>query len=398
MKMKRGLVFLFIFLIVMFVSFSSALLVTPGKKEYNFVPNLEDKITYYVTSVKSQNQEYKIYTDENAYLSEYIEISKDKIIGSDKFEVYLKLPSEIEKPGEHRIPVIVEEKIDEETAETGIKTSITLKAIIEISVPYPGEYLEISLTSVDANIGEPVNFEIYMINKGKEPLNLIPYIEIYPRESNEKIKTLNFEDRFLKSQQDMRLKKVLNTEDFNAGKYRALAIVEYGKGKTAKSQSDFKLGELFINIVSYTRQIIIGGLRKFDIEIESGWNDRIDGAYAEVSILDKSNKNNLAFFKTSSTSLFPWENKTISGYFETDNFLEGFYDANITLIYYGGERGKSSSELVEVEFIKNFPKIILIISIILVCLILIISAVILIIKKNLISKFRRNIKNEKKNK
>jgi len=47
----------------------------------------------------------------------------------------------------------------------------------------------------------------------------------------------------------------------------------------------------------------------FDIEIESGWNNKIDGAYAEVFISNSSV--DLFSFKTSSTSLEPWEKKQL---------------------------------------------------------------------------------------
>jgi len=129
----------------------------------------------------------------------------------------------------------------------------------------------------------------------------------------------------------------------------------------AKSESIFNIGELIIHLVNYTKQVEIGGINSFDIEIESGWNNKIDGAYAEVFISNSSV--DLFSFKTSSTSLEPWEKKTITGFFDTSNFTKGFYDANITFIYYGKDVGKSSSELVKIEFVKgenNFQMILLI--------------------------------------
>jgi len=262
----------------------------------------------------------------------------------------ISLPQFIEKPGKHRILIGVKEKIsdkEEEVSTAMIRTSVTIQAVIDIYVPYPGKYLEISLSSHNVNIGEPVNFKLEILSQGKEDVTVTPKIDIIS--DNKTIETLYFFEREIKSQEGINLKKMLDTTEYNPGVYSALAIVDYGK--LAKSESIFNLGELIINLVNYTKQITIGGINSFDIEVESGWNNKIDGAYAEVFI--SNSLGDLLSFKTSPTSLEPWEKKTITGFFDTSNFTKGFYDANITFIYYGKDVGKSSSELVKIEFIEG---------------------------------------------
>jgi len=270
------------------------------------------------------------------------------------------LPLFIEKPGKHRILIGVKERIseeEEEVATTMIRTSVIIQAVIDIHVPYPGKYLEILLSSPNVNLGEPVDFKLEILSQGEEDVNVSPKIDILS--DDETIETLYFFNREIKSQERIELKKTLDTRGYNPGVYRALAIVDYGR--LAKSESRFNIGELIIHLVNYTKQVEIGGINSFDIEIESGWNNKIDGAYAEVFISNSSV--DLFSFKTSSTSLEPWEKKTITGFFDTSNFTKGFYDANITFIYYGKDVGKSSSELVKIEFVKgenNFQMILLI--------------------------------------
>jgi hypothetical protein len=404
LKEKRSGIYLLSFIYFVFLLGNlSALGISPAIEEYNFEPGLKGSINFIITDTK-YGKEYSIYPEGD--LSEYFHIDKEKIKRDDKINVKFELPYAIDRPGKHRVKIVVEEKRDEEIVGTGIGTTITLFAAIDIFVPYPGKYVEVLLTSPDVNVGELLTFNLDIINKGKEKVNITPIIEVYSQKNDEKLEVLNFKNRILESQKRIELKKIMNTTNFNPGKYKAIAVVEYGENKIAKSENEFRLGELIIYITDYTKKIILGGLKKFDIFIESGWNNEIEGVYADVLILDKSNKKLLEEFKTSSTNLIPWEEKVISGFFETSNFSEGFYDANISLIYYGGEVGKSSSEIVEIEFVKPSSKILLIISIISGGLFLLVIIFILIkkgfIKRDSINKIKKFlkefIKNEKEKK
>lgn len=354
MNKKRGNSFLRIFfafaIIIILVDISSALGIAPGKLEFNFQPGLEKTIHYEVFGADSET-EFELYIEGD--LAEYIKLDKEKLIGRGTFTAVLKLPGYIEKPGKHRILIGAKEKFDEEALETMIGTAVDIRGVIDIHVPYPGKYLEMVLGSHNVNIGEPVQFELKITSKGEEDVDITPKIEIASEE--EIIETLYFANRILKSQEEIKLKKILDTTNYNPGNYNATAIVDYGK--IAIAESKFKIGDLVINVINYTQQISIGGLQKFNIEIESGWNDNIDGAYAEVFILNSSNT--ILSFKTSSTSLTPWEKKNISGFFDSTDFTKGFYDANITIKYYGKDIGKISSKLVKVEFIEK-PKQLLI--------------------------------------
>lgn len=375
----------FLFIIIIFlIQFISALGVIPAIVEEDFTPNLEKTILY---KVSDTSKEIKIYAQGD--LAEYVSFDKEKLDGRGEFIATLKLPAEIKKPGKHRIFVVVEEIIekDEEVAGSVIGTSVVIKGVIDINVPYSGKYLEIFLNSQDVNAGEPVEFELDIISWGKEDVNVAPKIEIFSMPEQKYIETLYLKNREIKSRETISLKKTLDTSDYASGNYKAKAAVDYSDG-IAEAESNFRIGELTIDILSHTKQIIIGGFQPFDIEIESRWNNKIDGAFAEVLVLNNSEV--LADFKTSSTSLNPWERKNITGFFDTTNFKEGIYNANITLTYYGKEVGKSSGKIVAVEFIKKGGDNLLIAVWILV--VLIIAAIIYILFGKYINK------NAKKNK
>jgi len=382
MDKKKGKIFFKIFftftIIIILIDISSALGIRPGKIEFNFQPNFERTITYTVFGADSE-MSTELYVEGD--LAEYVKLDKEILVGGGSFIATLKLPEYIEKPGKHRILIGAKEKPDEELIGTTIGTAVDIRGVIDIYIPYPGKYLEIvKFQSHNVNVGEPVNFELNIINSGKETVNITPKIEIISQEKT--IETLYLKERVLKSQEKINLYKVLDTTDYNPGRYNSIAIIDYGK--IAKAESKFRIGELIINITNYTKQIIIGGLQSFNIEIESGWNENIDGAYAEVSILNGSTT--LLSFKTSSTSLTPWENKTITGFFDTEGFTEGIYDANITVSYYGKDVGKSSSKLVKIEFIKETEQLLIWL---IIGGIILLGVIVLLIKKYLLKNVKK---------
>lgn len=375
----RGKFFLlFVFLIFLLLGRTVfALSVTPARVSGNFVPGFEKTISYSI-SEQDASQDLNIYIEGD--LKDYIQLDKNKLKGGGTFSVTIKLPQNISKPGHHKTYVVVEEAVkDDEVLDSPVGTSITLKSLIDIFVPYPGKYIEVSLDSGDVNVGEPVNFKLGITSFGKEDVNMTPRIEIFKDNSDIPIDVLSFRNRELKSMGHVKLGKPLNTFNYTSGNYNAVAIVDYGTA-VAKDESKFRVGELVIKVINYTHNIVIDGLKPFYLNIESGWNDKIDGAYGEVVI--SKDENNSISFKTSSTSLMPWENKKISGFFDTSDFKEGTYPANITIFYYGNSVGKSSSKVVDIKFIKKQNKIYLLIAILIVLAILIIFSIKIFHKKD----------------
>ncbi|MFH1787746.1 MAG: hypothetical protein ABH811_03075 [archaeon] len=371
-KLKRYLLIFFSIFIFLFLTETCySLGATPARVDINFYPGAEKTIVY---NVLEDNNEKELEIIVDGDLAEYVKLDKKTLVGSDSFKAVLKLPEYIEKPGEHKIFVWIKEKIDEELV-GDVGTSVNVGVLIVVDVPLPGRYVELELESDNVNVGEPVNFALKVISKGTEIINITPQIEIVSQNNlNDPIETLYFQERELKSQDVLKLKKSLDTTGYNPGKYKATALVEYGK--LAKAEADFRIGDLIIYMINHTNEIVIEKIKPFDVEIESGWNNQIDGAYAHILIFNNSKV--LADFKTSSTSLTPWERKTITGFFDTSNFTKGIYDANITLIYYGKERGESVSELVKVEFVEKTNEIIIVL--IIVGIVILLAAIFFVIR------------------
>ena len=333
---KRVIVFVFCFIFVFLLSnfVHAGLGITPGKREYEFAPNMGQEISYRV-SADEPDGKIEIYVI--GELAQYATLDKKEITGSGSFKMKLKLPSVLEKAGKNQLFVGAREKIDGEISAIG--TAVAVQAVVNVYVPYPGRYAELTLSGNNANIGEDINFKLSMINRGREELNIIPKIEIYEKE--EKKETLFFQPRQLVSGESIELKKSLITRKYNAGEYKAIAIIE--QGDAFKAETKFKIGDLFVKINNYTNKIFIDGLQKFNIEIENGWNNKIENVYAVVGV------GRFREFKTTPESLEQFGKSVTFGYIDTNNITKGVYSGNITLFY----SNKSSSENISIEFVNK---------------------------------------------
>jgi len=304
------------------LQFAFSLGIGPGKQVVDFKPGLELEYSFkvYADSI----QEIELYSA--GEFADLVEFDKKELIGSGEFKVKIKLPNEIEKPGEHIILIGARERTSKQIATVG--TSVAVQAPIVVKVPYPGKYAEISFSAQNANFGEPINFEVRVASMGKEPISATTSIEIYSGE--EKIKTLELGTKIIENQKEDVFKIILDTNEYKSGNYNAIAIVDYQAG-TAKQEQSFKIGQLFVNVTNYTNEIIKQGIKPFEIHIESLWNDPIENVYGEVNVLE--NNISVADFLTPSVELGAWEKKTLLGYLDTEKLNLKKYDLEIKINY-----------------------------------------------------------------
>lgn len=186
-------------------------------------------------------------------------------------------------------------------------------------------------------------------------------------------KTKTFQDSF-------------NIQDLDSGVYTAVAVVDYGK--EIKQEKEFKIGTLEIKIISYTKNFQQGKINKFDIGIESFWNEEIKDVYASVSVTNEGII--LDQLKTPEIDLKPWASENLTGFVDFQETPTGKYKAGIYVHY----SNKSEYKLVYV-YVKDLadkPLNYLLIGAIIVGLILIIIILYLII---VIMKLKNNKKSKK---
>lgn len=353
MRIKRGLVFLFVILFLLNVSFISAIRISPARTTIGFQPGLEKQIGYFVSSGLDRYLEVYARGD----LAEYINFSEDKIFREGSFTVNIKLPEKFDVPGLKTTFIGVRELVDKELLRKGgVGTAVTVESRISLFVPYPGKYVESHLKAYNVNINEPIEFQLEMIGRGDENVLAKPRIEIYS-ETGDLVDVLEFMERELSSQEKIALKKEWDTTGQSAGRYSAVSVIEYGGGSPSEDKQDFRIGELTLELVNYTKEVIIRGMVGYELVIGSGWNDKIDGAYAEVKLFNNTSPyGSITSFKTTPTDLEPWGERSILGYFNSSLFVPGTYEADVTLYYYGRDVGKTRRETINVKFSNKTEK------------------------------------------
>lgn len=386
--MKRVMILLLV--CILFINSVNAVAISPAKVDGRFEPGLETELAFSVQTKLDRELELYIEGD----LAEYMELDKQKLYKSGSFKVMVNLPEEIDPPGPTRTIVGAREIVNFDKEIRGaIATATEIQASIYIFIPYPGKYVESGVKAHDVNLGEPVTFDLDITSRGKEPVIINPRIEIYS-ETNELMDSLIFQQRELNKDQGVELTKTLDTTGYNSGNYIAKSIVDYD-GKFSEHNTSFRIGELSIDVINYTKRIEINGIKPFRLTLESGWNDIIEGAYADVRISNDTNQ--IASFTTTPTSLEPWQTKLIKGYFNSSEATNGTYNVFMSVYYFGAGKNKTAVASGKVEFIypeKGFTFDYSFVLSILFGIILFILLVIWIFKKIFLVKIK-NVKRKK---
>lgn len=319
--MKRiGFVLMLVFLAGNALAISG---VSPGSYEVDFEPNLEKEFVF--DFVIEGGKWVDVYSEGD--LADLVELSETKIIGRQKVVASLKLLAKIDKPGVNQIRIVAGE----------------VGGLIKINVPYPDEFVELELSAPDVNVGEVVEIKLDVFNRGKL-IDVEPRIEIYKAEGElgEIINSISLDETQVFMEQSFDLQ--LDTTNYSAGDYFAVAIVEYGEN-VASDKNSFRIGEKRVEVLNYTGELKENKVGKFEINVGSFWNEDIKNIYAEVRVVGSDYS-----FMIPSTKLEAWGEKRLLGFFDTKEVYG--YDKEIEIIlHYDGE---SSRKVVPFKILERF--------------------------------------------
>ncbi|MFH1238237.1 MAG: hypothetical protein V1491_02255 [archaeon] len=359
--MKKRFVFLFVFLFVGCGGVYALSGVSPASYEIDFKPNLKQDFIFNFAFDEGVKAEIYVSGD----LKDYVKLDKEVITGGERVTASLDFPLEIEKPGTHRIRVGARQL---SSGEAGISIVSDVGGIIKVKVPYPGKYAELDLKTTNANAGESVNLELIVYSMGKEDIYARPVFQISNSEGE--IEQIDLGEQFIASTKNVKFSETLSTLTYMPGDYNVTAVVEYGGEKPTIATAVFRLGELRVEVYNWTKVFERDKINRFEIKVESFWNDPIENLYASVEILDHNIQ-----FSTPSMSLGPWKKGLLTGFFDTGDIKEEKFKANITLSY----DGKIMSKIVDLEFKKEINVVLYVVLSSLILIIIV--AVILILRK-----------------
>jgi hypothetical protein len=298
--------------------------------------------TFYIINNEGKDMSVVVYAQgDNA---EYLTLS-DSIINvksneqTKAFTVTVNAPN-LNKPGKHEIQLIAMEMPKEGSTQNTVATRQAVLSKINLVVPYPGKFIEAELVTPDKNAEEFV-FAVKVKNLGNEIINEAhARIEIYSP-TNDLIASIQTDKKSIKSK-EMREIVARYQNQLNVGKYYAKAIVSYD-GEELILEKTFEIGDLMVEVDNiYVSSFKLGDIAKFDIIIESKWNELITDLFADIEIKDKYGKVQTKF-KTREIDVKPHSKEFLDAYWDTKDVTIGRYQAKISLHFLGNNIDKTIS-------------------------------------------------------
>ncbi len=403
MKMNRlNLGFIFIALSILFITINSEGALAAGimgdvKDFVFFSPGLTKTYTYTVISNtdKVMDHEIELMGDLAPYFTVSKHVLKDLAPGgADSFTSTMTLPQELE-PGEHRGYVCALETQTRGAGGTGgasIGTRVRICALVVVFSAYPGKFIDFELLVGDANKGEKIPIVLVVTNYGTDPVTVDGEIEILFNDvkagEESRVVTLKTNSEYLKTAEQKTLTATLDTKDMNIGGYTAVATVYYDGNHTTKER-DFRIGDVYIDILNFTDKALKNQLNTLNIYAKSNWNQKINEVYSNVIISDSEGRP-VANLNSPPISMEPWENNTMQVFWDTTNLTGETYNIYVTVNY----ENKNTTKVGQIRLVEGAVKISML-TILLVALILVVILLIILII-TLLKKMTEKGKGEKR--
>jgi hypothetical protein len=344
----------------------------------DFQSGLKRTFSYFIVANAPTVMDYEVIAEGD--LAQYFTFSsnifKDVWPGQTRrFTATLNLPEEKPSPGLHETHVCVTES--QSRGGGGIVVRTRACSIINVRVLYSEKYLKIGEFNVpNIDVGDILNINIGVKSWTESDIDTIKAgIDIFgPSEKgfDRKIATLTTDEKPLASNEEAILHASLDTKNLESGEYKAFATVYYD-GNEANASTNFRVGILAVKVINYTNKFIRNKVNRFNVDIESRWNSRIEEVYADVKIENET-------LRTPSIILKPWETATLQTYWDTTNRKAQEYEGKLILHF----AGNSTEQDIKVKVLVNpeeIRKLLINVAVTILIVVLIISVVIMALKK-----------------
>ncbi|MEW6063216.1 MAG: hypothetical protein AB1571_02505 [Nanoarchaeota archaeon] len=330
-KNKLMIYFVFLFFLIFNVN---AIGISPSRIIINFEPNLEETIPFTVYNNAEFNVNIKIYV--KGELNSSVTINQNSLVipakGTNTFTATIRLPSRLDKPGIYDTRIgVVESTGGEQGAGTFVGAITGVESQLFVQVPYPGKYASLDLEIPDVVLNQPINFKAIIQNLGEDDINTA-YVGIDIFDPNNNKVTIVQTDRVgIKTKESATLYAYWIPTNINIGTYKAIATLHYD-GLTTNIEKQFKIGDLTLKLINFDATYITENkIIKFDVGLQSLWNEKIDNIFGKITI--KKDSNVIGNINTETISIDPWAGKTITTYYPIGNYADGIYNAEIEIKY-----------------------------------------------------------------
>lgn len=313
------------------LSISAGVSVSPGRIKLSFVPNaIYEGTANFGTGGRTNHLAISSHSKDFEIIIDKEELFCDREPCVVNYKVVM--PASFDKPGLHGGTITAREVFDEDHGGF-IKVVVSMDMGIVIEVPYPGKYLEFkSFKATNKEAGEEIPFFATLVSKGDEIINSAKgIIRVYDR-NNKAIGSIGTNTRTnIEPGEEVKLYGTWDSGDYEKGRYYAQIIVNYD-GLETNETTNFKLGGLDVELMNYTREVIIGGIKPFYLFVESIWSEAIPNLKARVSVLVNESYE-VTSFETLTQNLPAWKTASLQGYLDTNPLNLGNYSINITFFF-----------------------------------------------------------------
>jgi len=347
--MKRGMM-IFFFVIILSVMVSGVG-ISPDMVHLKFEPLAKGEISIRVLNTDDVAGHFSVGLTGD--IAKYFEVDEDakyiKAKGLEEFLISYEFPYKIGTPG-NNIVIIDVRKVN--PGGGGIAALVSVVSMIIVDVPYPGKYLDYKVACSNVNLGDNINVILDLENKGKDDIfNVKSYFDFSSYSDNE-INYLfdkHIESFSLPVGKGERKTLIFNSSKLGPGGFYMDSYIIYDGIKSINKSLYFNIGHEHIEILDYTKEIKVGDIRKFVVELESQWNSPIDNVYIDLH-LERDGVAETESALSQSEHFEPWEKKKIPIFIDASNLNTGHYNAVINVNY--GD--KKTESVVDVNITSGF--------------------------------------------
>ncbi len=316
--------------------FASAIGVAPGHVDINYKEGAEESVT--IKIINREGAPVRVTLGAMGELESGIKFPEPSfVMGEGETErlitFKLSMPRVMDKPGTHTTSIIITSTPESQSGAGGMTASVAVLCQLNLIVPYPGRYAELTLHAPLFETGERNSFVADVRNLGTEDLTEARLvIDIYGP-GQEKVASLSSEPFILRAKESKPI-TIQWTPSVEAGSYRAEAALIFEGGNAADS-IDITVGEMEIEFSDIqARPFKFGDIAALDIFIQSRWNQDIPGVYIDAKVEDMDGAS-YASYTTSTISLKPKEKQVLPVYWDTRSATPGDYVLKLVLNYMG---------------------------------------------------------------
>ena len=331
MKKPYWIIFSLLFFLLAIDSVN-AIGIGPPRINIDFIPGLEQTIEYTIFNNLDSSSRVDMYVKGD--LSDYISLDKTSLTigpnGKGDITATLKLPQQIDIPGNHEIKIgAIASPSNTPQGTVGAKAAV--ESQLNIFVPYQGEFLVAYIEATSVETGETADFTIHLSNKGLENISsTTASIDIYFKD--QLIATVYTESKKLDSGTEDILSAKWPTAGASAGTYKAVAKLSYDNN-TKEIETDFNVGSPLAEIMNITiNKFSHGEIAKITVNAKSYWNKPLENVYATIDIFDNENKT-IGSIKSSPGNIDSLSESQFELFWDTKNIEIGDYSAKATLNY-----------------------------------------------------------------